>query len=163
MAKKNKTKSKIVRMPSHKHWCGIGCHYFRCTADCVCICGKPMNLPCHKSCPTLLDNCPKHPPRPVVDEGAVCIDWYRGPTPAERKKDKQELAFRRAVLFVHLDRQLLDWDSPVIDYFNAADFLKVIARCELLGIDINGIEVMVPQDHGMVDVKTGPENETGLD
>jgi len=44
----------------HKHWCGDYGHYFKCSDDCTCICGLPMEGNDHSDCPVELRACAEH-------------------------------------------------------------------------------------------------------
>lgn len=64
----------------HKHWCGDYGHYFKCSDDCTCICGLPMEGHDHSDCPVELRACPKHknettPRAAEVAPDAVEIDF----------------------------------------------------------------------------------------
>lgn len=71
----------------------------------------------------------------------------------------RELASLHEVIFVNLRYISADVDGNAFDYFNAADFLKVIARCELLRVEVNGaavfsrdgklLEVVDCDEHGL--------------
>jgi hypothetical protein len=62
--------------------------------------------------------------------------------------------FLRDYVFRGLNDLKPPYDSPLIAHFRGADFLRVIARCNLLGVHIHGVEVFGPGAE-FVEVETG--------
>lgn len=71
----------------------------------------------------------------------------------------RELVFLHRILFANLQYVSADVDGNTFHYFSAADFLRVIDRCEVLGVELIGVCVYsknaeLPQvvncdDHGL--------------
>lgn len=74
--------------------------------------------------------------------------------PAQKHVSHAVESFLRDYIFRGLNDLKPPYDSPLIAYFCAADFLRVIARCNLLCVRINGVEIFGPQGQ-LVDVKIG--------
>src|SRR5437868_7035989 len=62
--------------------------------------------------------------------------------PAAAARRDAEREFLQHYIFRGLHDLKPAFDSPVIAHFNAADFLRVIARCNHLGVHIHGVEVL---------------------
>jgi hypothetical protein len=63
-------------------------------------------------------------------------------------------SFLREYVFRGLNDLKPTYDSALIPHFRAADFLRVIARCNLLGVHINGVEIFSPRGQ-LVEVEIG--------
>ena len=75
----------------------------------------------------------------LVDMLAKLAEGSEDPE-AETRGHKMDL-FLRDYVFRGLNNLKLQYGSPHIAHFRAADFLRVIARCNLLGVRINGVEI----------------------
>lgn len=60
--------------------------------------------------------------------------------PSVEARRHAEESFLRDCVFRGLNDLKPTYDSPLIPHFRAADFLRVIARCNL-GVHINGVEI----------------------
>jgi hypothetical protein len=61
--------------------------------------------------------------------------------PAVEARRQAAESFLRDYVFRGLNDLKPPYDSPLIAHFRAADFLRVIARCNHLGVHINGVEI----------------------
>jgi hypothetical protein len=95
-----------------------------------------------------------HPTETVdlVDTLTKLVERPDDPTTEARRHAVE--SFLRDYVFRGLHDLKPAFDSPVIAHFNAADFLRVIARCTLLGVHIHGVEVFGPRAES-VDVEIG--------
>ncbi len=46
----------------HTHFCDVHGDYWKCSEDCQCICGLPIEGNDHSDCPVELRPCPEHQP-----------------------------------------------------------------------------------------------------
>jgi hypothetical protein len=60
-----------------------------------------------------------------------------------------EESFLRKFVFRGLNNLKPVWDSPVIAHFNAGDFIRVVDRCNVLGVRIIGIEIFTTEGQGL--------------
>jgi hypothetical protein len=56
-----------------------------------------------------------------------------------------EESFLREFVFRGLNDLKPAWDSQVIAHFNVGDFIRVVARCTVLGVRIIGIEIFTTE------------------
>jgi hypothetical protein len=61
--------------------------------------------------------------------------------PAVEARRHADESFLRDYVFRGLNDLKPPYDSPLMAHFRAADFLQVIARCNHLGVHINGVEI----------------------
>jgi hypothetical protein len=64
--------------------------------------------------------------------------------PAATARWDAEIEFLQEHVFRGLTDLKPAFDSPLIAHFRAADFLRVIARCDRIGILMNGVEIFGP-------------------
>jgi hypothetical protein len=81
-------------------------------------------------------------------------------TPESKLKFEQGNNFEREVLYAGLT-DLNTGDSDLIGHFSAGEFLIVIDRCEVLGVEVIGIEVFTtdvepPAKAGLEDIEISP-------
>jgi hypothetical protein len=75
----------------------------------------------------------------LVDSLTKLVEGPDDPA-AEARRHAVE-SFLRDYVFQGLNDLKPTYDSPSIAHFRAVDFLRVIARCNLLGVHINGVEI----------------------
>jgi hypothetical protein len=75
----------------------------------------------------------------LVNELIKLVERPDDPT-AEARRHGAE-SFLRDYVFRGLNDLKPTYDSPLIAHFRAADFLRVIARCNHFGVHINGVEI----------------------
>jgi hypothetical protein len=84
-------------------------------------------------------------------------------TPEAKLKFEQAYQFKREVLYAGLKDLNTGIDSPLICHFSPEDFLIVIDRCESLGVEVIGVEVVTttdvepPYKAGLEDIEISPE------
>jgi hypothetical protein len=67
----------------------------------------------------------------------------RDDTATEARRHAEE-SFLRDHVFRGFKELKQPYDSPLIAHFSVVDFLRVTARCNLLGVHINGLEIFNP-------------------
>jgi hypothetical protein len=90
----------------------------------------------------------------LVDTLTKLVEHPDDPT-AEARRHAVE-SFLRDYVFRGLNDLKPPYDSPLIAHFRAVDFRRVIARCNLLGVHINGVEIFNPRGQ-LLEVEIGEE------
>jgi hypothetical protein len=97
-------------------------------------------------------------PESPDDFERILADWD---SPESNLKFEQENRFEREVLYAGLADLNTGFDSDLIGHFSPEEFLTVIDRCEVLGVEVIGIEVFTtdvepPWKVGFLGVETSP-------
>ena len=165
---------------SHHHFCDVGGHQWACSGEAprpggdhseasvyMCIAHQvPMEEGDHSACPVELLACPDHRnSERGADDSSMAPDSSFADlfgdifTPESREKSECERrVVRRLVFFdlVHIDLMPCYGIGDNLE----ADFLKAVARCELLKFNIHGIDFLTTQG-AYLGTEICPENESG--
>ena len=143
----------------HRHWCGVRAHRYECTdPTCMCPCGRPMERHDYTNCPIELRSCAAHQATMSLTESteADYPDWLDNYENSHKQKHAEHILMQ----LVFYDLRLLNEDigAPV---FRESDFFKAVERCDLLGIQIFKVDVLIPAKEIILGTEERPDGVRG--
>jgi hypothetical protein len=142
----------------HRHWCSVEGHWYDCGESCVCECGRSMDEHDHSQCPVELRPCAEHPVSVQSEATGELPSWF--PTEEDRQKHQRKHQILKQLVFYDLSFFNENPDGDRADFLEA-DFFKAVARCEILGVTIHGIDLF-STENGYLGTEYPPEGSQGL-